>query len=194
MSKALLKPDEVRVPERIQRAITRFHAGSLSLKASAEAEGVSTGAVCYWRRRAGMPQAVRGRKRLTEPSPAHQRIIDLAGAGWSLRKIATEVGVSHQWVAYILKRWGKPPTGAKRRPAAIERASASPSLPGPKARQEPKEMVLCFRIPGSTFQRLSALAGGGPGLSSPHQFARGLVLAFLAQVAAAGLPAHASAV
>lgn len=88
MSKALLKPDEVRVPERIQRAITRYLAGSLSLEASAEAEGVSTGAVCYWRRRAGMPQAVRG---------------------------------------------------------------------------------------------------------SPHQFARGLVLAFLAQVAAAGLPAHAAA-
>src|SRR5437016_5067400 len=85
----------------------------------------------------GLPMRQRGRRALIEPTLEHQRILDLVKAQ-GIAGTARRVGVSKQWVCYLVKKWAP---GLKRPPRPSKAVNASPLIRRPR-----RTVIVSFRL------------------------------------------------
>jgi len=88
---------------RLQRYLTHEH---LTLREMAQREGLSMSGIYYWQRRCGLPRAETfWRSFETHYGPrARQRVVAGLDAGWTMAKIARQLGCSREWVRQVRNR------------------------------------------------------------------------------------------
>jgi hypothetical protein len=127
----------------------------------------------------GLPKRRRGRRPNSQPTSMHQKILDLAKTH-GLAGTARRIGVSKQWISYVVKKWGP---GLKGPREPVEIVTPSPRKHGPRT------VIVSFRLSDEEWQQL---VSAKPKLASqkwsPGNHARAMVLEQIARL----IPTHAT--
>ena len=85
----------------------------------------------------GLPMRQRGRRALNGPTLEHQRILALVKTE-GISGTARQVGVSKQWICYVVKKWAP---GLKGPPRPSKASKASPRIRRPR-----RTVIVSFRL------------------------------------------------
>lgn len=103
---------------------------ALTTSEIAQKHGICPATVTLWVREAGLTLRSRGRRRRAEPTPRHQKIIELS-RHLRLDQVGANMGLSKQAVHRILKRW-----------EGWQKSDESPFVPGDVVLWQGKRLVV----------------------------------------------------
>lgn len=141
------------------------------MKEIAEKHDISPSMVIYHARAAGCVGRKRGRRRLSEPSPAQLEILRKINTT-PLCELAKQYGCSKQHVHQLKKRWAAWVFGVQ--PKALRHDGQKTSKP----RRAARRVILCFRVTGSEVEMIKGLGEkqGHGAVTSANIIARHLLL------------------
>lgn len=160
--------------DKFLKAMEDYGSGQFTITVLARRYGVSSATIANWAQEAGLPRRVRGRPRLTGPSPRQQTMIQLSRK-LSVAEIAAQLGLSRQRVHQVLRRWHAPEA---HRAELVGRTSA----PDPVRGRKPQTHVVSLRLTARQIEsiRLILKSQGLPMRLSKGAACRALLLSTLA--------------
>lgn len=126
----------------------------------------------HCRRAVGLPMRRRGRRPLPQPTSEHQRILELVKSN-GISGTARCVGLSKQWICYVVKKWAPGLKG----PQKTKKIVNEPRKRGPR-----RTVIISFRVSvGEWNQLLSSKNIADQTKLSGRQKARAILLHYLQQ-------------
>ena len=152
----------------LMSALVQCACSSHTARAIAQSYSIHPSTLTYYSRVVGLPKRRRGRHPRLQPTSKHQQILDSVKT-YGITATARQIGVSKQWVFYVVKKW-LPGLKGPQKPSKV--VSKSARKRGPR-----RTVIVSFRLSiGEWNQLLTSKVIGEQNNLSGRQKARAILL------------------